>query len=189
MSSRLVVLFLLLLCPLRGNPTPRRSQRGRARAGARKRVNLGAARPARAVPVLADNEFVTLFNAGIVPRVRIANTLTSNARTRLHLLVGVVLLLLPAVVQVINPRANFTQEGSVRQVRPVRFRTRVLPSLHKLSLAAIRQNPLGKQKRKRRHLPMPNRLRRPLRSPRKQRSHRSASREGLRLLPPAFRKG
>ena len=189
MSNRLVVPFLPPLCPLRGNPILRRNRRGRAKAEVRKRANLEAARLARAVLVLADNGFVTLSNAGIAPKVRIANTLTLNARVRLHPLAGVALLLLPAVVQAINPRANFMRKGSARQAHPVHFRTRDLPSLHKPNLAATHRNPLGKQRRKRRHLPMPNRLRRPLRSLRKQRSHRSASREGLRLLPPAFRKG
>ena len=191
MSNRLVVPFLPPLCPLRGNPIPRRNQRGRAKAEVRKRGNPEAARLARAVLVLADNGFVTLSNAGIAPKVRIANTLTLNARVRLHPLAGVALLLLPAVVQAINPRANFMRKGSARQVHPAHFRIRDLLSLHSRNLVAIRQNPLGrqKQKRKRRHLPMPNRLRRPLHSPRKRRLLRSASREGLRSLPPAFRKG
>ena len=190
-SNRLVVPFPLLLCPLRENPTPRRNRRGRAKAEARKRGNPEAAHLARAVLVPADNGFVTPSNAGIVPKVRIANTLTLNAKTRLLPPVGVARLPLPAVVLATNPRASFMQEGSARQVRPARSRTRDLPSPHNQNLGAIRQNPLGKQKRKRnrRHLPMPNRLRRPLYSPRKRRLLRSASREGLRSLPPAFRKG
>ena len=191
MSNHLVVPFLLLLCPLRENPTPRRNRRGRAKAEVRKRGNPGAAHLARAVLVPADNGFATLSNAGIVPKVRIANTLTLNAKTRLLPPVGVVRPPLLAVVRATNPRASFMREGSARQVRPARSRIRDLLFPHNRNLGATRRKPPEKKKRKRnrKRLPMPNRRRRPLHLPRKRRLLRSASREGLRLSPPAFRKG